>query len=210
MKINFKEFFYLSNLLSLSRIFLLFPWAYLLSLNTTLSYYLLIILSIIMILTDSLDGYFARKLNQITDLGILLDPIADKLAMAAGMILLIIYRDFPLPLVILLVYRDIMIVLIGWLVLRKMQKPVMANFMGKINTTVISITILLAVINLRQEIFTLVVLVSYLTIVLSGLSYARTAEQILFKTIPAKIMYYIVLAIVSVAVILFCLPFNWI
>lgn len=210
MKVNFKEFFYLSNLLSLSRILLLFPWAYLLSLNTTLSYYLLIGLSLVIILTDSLDGYFARKLNQITDLGIVLDPIADKLAMAVGMVLLIIYRDFPLPLVILLVYRDIMIVLFGWLTLRKLQKPVMANYMGKINTTVISITIFLVVINFRQEILTFFVLVSYLTIVLSGISYARTAEKILLKTIPAIIIYYTFLAIISAGVILYCLIFDWI
>ncbi|MEK6693258.1 MAG: CDP-alcohol phosphatidyltransferase family protein, partial [Nitrospirota bacterium] len=46
-------------------------------------------------LTDWLDGYIARKSGQVTKLGILLDPIADKLLIAAALILLVDMDKIP-------------------------------------------------------------------------------------------------------------------
>ena len=94
MQYKFKEFFYISNLLSLSRIVLVFPIVYLITLDS--SEYNLLILGLIFIaaLTDILDGYFSRKLNIVTDLGIVLDPIADKIAMAFILFALVVFQDF--------------------------------------------------------------------------------------------------------------------
>ena len=49
------------------------------------------------VLTDYLDGYFARRRNQVTKLGILLDPIADKLLTAAAFLSLIEMDAVPVP-----------------------------------------------------------------------------------------------------------------
>ncbi|HUG54365.1 MAG TPA: CDP-diacylglycerol--glycerol-3-phosphate 3-phosphatidyltransferase [Vicinamibacteria bacterium] len=51
----------------------------------------------IAVLTDYLDGYFARRRNQVTRLGIILDPIADKLLTAAAFLSLIEMDAVPVP-----------------------------------------------------------------------------------------------------------------
>src|SRR5271169_3501987 len=51
-------------------------------------------------ITDSLDGYFARRLGQISRLGAFLDPVADKLIVAVALVLLV-SRDPTSPLIVL-------------------------------------------------------------------------------------------------------------
>lgn len=58
------------------------------------------------VLTDYLDGYFARRRNQVTRLGILLDPIADKLLTAAAFISLVELNAAPAWMVMIVVGRE--------------------------------------------------------------------------------------------------------
>jgi CDP-diacylglycerol--glycerol-3-phosphate 3-phosphatidyltransferase len=58
------------------------------------------------VLTDYLDGYFARRRNQVTKLGILLDPIADKLLTAAAFISLVEMGAVPAWMVVIIVGRE--------------------------------------------------------------------------------------------------------
>jgi CDP-diacylglycerol--glycerol-3-phosphate 3-phosphatidyltransferase len=60
-------------------------------------------------LTDWLDGYLARKWNQITDLGKLLDPLADKVIISAAFIGLIEYKLAPMWMVVLIISREFLI-----------------------------------------------------------------------------------------------------
>jgi len=62
-------------------------------------------------ITDGLDGYFARKHGQISSMGILLDPMADKLLVASGLILLVRYTPNLMPpwMVILVLGREFLI-----------------------------------------------------------------------------------------------------
>ena len=57
-------------------------------------------------LTDLLDGYLARKRGQITTLGVLLDPIADKLLISSAFISLIQYEIVPSWMVVIIVGRE--------------------------------------------------------------------------------------------------------
>jgi CDP-diacylglycerol--glycerol-3-phosphate 3-phosphatidyltransferase len=61
--------------------------------------------------TDGLDGYLARKHGQISSAGMLLDPLADKLLVAAGLILLVHYTPWLMPpwIVVLVLGREFLI-----------------------------------------------------------------------------------------------------
>jgi CDP-diacylglycerol--glycerol-3-phosphate 3-phosphatidyltransferase len=56
--------------------------------------------------TDLLDGYFARKRGQITTLGVLLDPVADKLLISAAFIALVPHNIVPAWMVVIIVGRE--------------------------------------------------------------------------------------------------------
>ena len=69
-------------------------------------------------LTDAIDGYIARNFNQMTELGALLDPIADKSLLVSIFVTLGILGIIPTWLVIIVVARDLMIVgavIISWI-----------------------------------------------------------------------------------------------
>ena len=86
-------------------------------------------------LTDAVDGYIARNFNQMTELGALLDPLADKSLLVSIYITLGILGIIPTWLVIIVVARDLMIigaVIISWL----LDNPVEIRplFVSKANT----------------------------------------------------------------------------
>lgn len=201
MQIKLKEFFYISNLLSISRIFLAIPMAYLIKINTYSGNQILIILAIICILTDIFDGYFSRKLNQVTYLGTILDPLADKLGIAVVLIWLILYRDFPYPLVIFLLYRDLMIVTIGGFTVKKNDSPVMANFWGKLNTVIIAFTVVLFFLNVKNIVFTISLISSYTIIFISGLSYFLIADKLLFQKKIYKYLFRLLIFLITIIVV---------
>jgi len=71
------------------------------------------------VLTDYLDGYFARRRNQVTKLGILLDPIADKLLTAAAFLSLVEMDKAPAWMVMIILGRELAVtglrnVAAGW------------------------------------------------------------------------------------------------
>ena len=62
-------------------------------------------------ITDGLDGYLARKLNQITTIGMLLDPLADKLMVTAAYIILVAYNPRIVPpwIAVLIIGREFLV-----------------------------------------------------------------------------------------------------
>lgn len=67
------------------------------------------ILAIVAALTDLLDGYLARKWNQVTDFGALMDPLADKVFITATMLMAVDYRLMPAWIVVLVITREFMV-----------------------------------------------------------------------------------------------------
>ena len=61
------------------------------------------------VLTDYLDGMLARRWNLVTNFGILMDPLADKVLNASAFILLVVYADLPPWIVIVIIAREFLI-----------------------------------------------------------------------------------------------------
>ncbi len=129
--INPKEFLYISNILSLSRIFLL-PFIIISLIKDPAPYGLItIILMVIAIITDALDGYLARRLNEVSALGKMLDPIGDKLCIGAVGITVALLNDLPWWAMGFIILRDFLILTGGVIMVEKWTVITSSNIWGK-------------------------------------------------------------------------------
>ncbi|HAZ19678.1 MAG TPA: CDP-diacylglycerol--glycerol-3-phosphate 3-phosphatidyltransferase [Clostridiales bacterium] len=87
-------------------------------------------------LTDILDGYLARKNNWVTDIGKLLDPLADKAMQLAVLTCLAFARILPFWLAISLLLKDSIMVTFASLLMKRKNIYVQANWYGKLATAV--------------------------------------------------------------------------
>ena len=85
-------------------------------------------------ITDAVDGYLARHLNQITPLGKILDPIADKLTQVALGICLLSRFPEVIPLVAVLVIKELLMLFWGVRLLKAGKPPFSALWWGKLST----------------------------------------------------------------------------
>lgn len=100
-------------------------------------------------LSDMFDGFFARKFNQETELGKILDPIADKLTLAAVVVCMwyAYHNRFPwisLALGIMLI-KEISMAVGGFIIVSKGKKLVKAKWWGKIATVIFYTSMILIV-----------------------------------------------------------------
>jgi cardiolipin synthase len=120
------------NALSASRIIgvPIFFWLIVGPKRDDLALYILVISAF----TDWLDGYLARKLNQFSRLGELLDPLADRLYVVAALIALYLRNLIPLWVVVALLSRDILMSLVLIYLKRFGITGIPVHFVGKAAT----------------------------------------------------------------------------
>lgn len=86
-------------------------------------------------LTDLLDGYLARKLNQVSAFGAFLDPVADKLMVAAALIVLVDLNRLNAVIAVIIIGREITIsALREWMAHLGAAKSVAVSMIGKVKT----------------------------------------------------------------------------
>jgi cardiolipin synthase len=86
-------------------------------------------------LTDLLDGYLARKLNQVSAFGAFLDPVADKLMVAAALIVLVDLNRLNAVIAVIIIGREITIsALREWMAHLGAARSVAVSLVGKIKT----------------------------------------------------------------------------
>lgn len=119
-------------------------------------------------LSDVLDGMIARKFNMVTDLGKILDPVADKLIQAAMMLCLALKLPQLWLLLGLHVARELILAVMGFYVMRTTGLVCSARWYGKLCTAFIyaSMLMLLAVPGLPERLVTMLVFVCAALIVM--------------------------------------------
>ncbi len=111
--------------------------------------------------TDVVDGYLARRYNWITDLGKILDPVADKLMQCTAMICLYIKDLIPIWFMIPFFVKEIITLVTGFLVIQKRKVVVVSKWYGKMTVCLFYAAIVLSVFmaDMLRDNFTLTVLV---------------------------------------------------
>lgn len=154
------DFVTIPNLLTYLRILLIAPFV----ISFIKEQYILAMVFLgISALSDCCDGYIARRFNQITDLGKMLDPVADKLTLLAVMVCITIMTPQVLPLMVVLIIKDVSMLIGGTILLKKGLNPPAAKWYGKLGTimfygSVIIIVFLKAVFKIEIPVLDIILL----------------------------------------------------
>lgn len=88
----------------------------------------------VVVASDWVDGAIARATGQVSELGKVLDPVADRLSIAAGLIALVARGAFPLWAALLILVRDALILVVGLFLLSARRTRIDVRYIGKVAT----------------------------------------------------------------------------
>ena len=183
-----KQVFTIPNILSLFRL-LLIPVYIMIYLHG--HYLLAAVILGISCLTDAVDGYIARRFNMITNLGKVLDPIADKFTQFTLIVCLALRHPILWSIIGLFVAKELFQIIAGYIFMRHGRILKGAQFTGKICTTVLFISLILLVLvpnipspwvfafTVIDSIFLLIAFVDYIFV------YVRKADE-LTEELPSE------------------------
>ena len=131
-QITRKQIFTIPNFLSFLRLCMipLIIWLYCSQENYALTAAVLVLSGI----TDTIDGFIARRFNMVTDIGKALDPIADKLTQASVMFCLLTRFQMMLIPLLLLIFKELCNGIMSLVVIKKTGKVCGADWHGKVCT----------------------------------------------------------------------------
>lgn len=153
MNIEFKKINTLSNYISFLRILLATPiFFFIRDINEfNGARNILVGLYMFAFLTDIADGFFARKLNQISELGKIIDPLADKILVIMITIFLYYYGIIPGFYFWIIVLRDVIIFVGGIFVSKKIGKVLPSDYLGKFTVLTIGIFIIIVTLGVPPD-----------------------------------------------------------
>lgn len=133
-------------------------------------------------ITDTLDGYIARRDNLITDFGKFMDPLADKLLVCSALICLIALDRIPAWIVIVIISREFIIS--GFrLIAADNGVVIAASYWGKFKTASQMVTVILLVLNIQNTVFTVLgtvfIYISLVLTVVSLIDYIAKNKEVL-------------------------------
>jgi CDP-diacylglycerol--glycerol-3-phosphate 3-phosphatidyltransferase len=185
MKIAFNEIKTKSNLLSLVRLFLAIPFWFLLdNFQSEQVRYITVGFCLIAAATDILDGFLARKFNEITELGKVIDPLADKIVVGIIILKLFLIGQIETYYFIMIIGRDLLIFLGGIIISKKIGKVLPSNMLGKITVSNIGVVILMILLYISRSniIFMILYYLSIVLMIVSLIGYAIRAKEFLKQT----------------------------
>lgn len=165
-------------------------------LGIPLTYLLIDLIFIIASTTDKLDGYLARKNNQVTTFGKFLDPLADKILVLAAMIMLVEMAKLPAWIPIIVLAREFVVSGYRLVAVEKGGKVIAASKWGKLKTVTQMIAIILAFLDLYSFgecftgtlqggdfilnlIVTIMMIIQVIATIFSGVDYLKGAKELI-------------------------------
>ena len=165
-------------------------------LGIPIQYLLIDLIFIIASITDKLDGYLARKNNQVTTFGKFLDPLADKILVLAAMVMLVEMQKLPAWIPIIVLAREFMVYGYRLIAVEKGGKVIAASNWGKLKTVTQMFAIILAFIDLHafgecffgqlqggefilNLIVTVMMIVQTIATIFSGWDYMKGAKELI-------------------------------
>ncbi len=151
-----------------------------------LAYIIAGVLFLIASLTDKIDGYLARKNNEVTDLGKMLDAIADKILVNGVLIILAYQRAIPLVVPVVIITRDIIVDTCKMMSGNK-GKVVAASWLGKVKTAFMMTGITLTLFGnlpfslIHFDLALFCVIIATVLSVVSGCDYYFKTRELLTK-----------------------------
>ncbi|MFC1801697.1 CDP-diacylglycerol--glycerol-3-phosphate 3-phosphatidyltransferase [Nanoarchaeota archaeon] len=130
---------------------------------------------IVIVLSDAVDGFIARKTNQITTLGKFIDPLADKLLISAALIFLIGHGLAPW-MAYTIIAREFIVTGLRLIAISK-NKIISASKLGKIKTILQVVGILALLLNLEFSYYFM--LIATIFTIISGLDYLKKNIKLL-------------------------------
>ncbi|MCX7876299.1 MAG: CDP-alcohol phosphatidyltransferase family protein [Melioribacteraceae bacterium] len=185
MIINFKEIKLIPNIISTFRLLLLVPLIIIFEYVTNPFYRnnLLLILIFIAFLSDISDGFIARKFNQISELGKIIDPFADKILVAIFVFYFWKLNYLPTFYILIILLRDLLILIGGILISKKINNIVMSDYIGKL--TVFSIGVFFIVIltigDLNSIFYDILLYFTTIMIFVSFINYSIKSYKLIKK-----------------------------
>ena len=152
------------------------------------------IIFIIASLTDKLDGFLARKNNQVTAFGKFLDPLADKILVLAAMMMLVEEQKLPAWIPIIVLAREFMVSGYRLIAVEQGGEVIAASKWGKLKTVTQMIAIILAFLDLNafgdcftgtlqggdlilNLIVTIMMIIQVIATIFSGIDYMKGAKK---------------------------------
>ncbi len=114
--------------------------------------------------SDVVDGFIARKFNMVSDLGKVIDPIADKLTQVVALLCLAIKHTAIIPAFVVLFAKELLTMFVAIHLFASGTKPISSKWWGKLSTVMIFVTMFYTIV---MDIYTVPAFVLYMLIVAS-------------------------------------------
>ena len=165
-------------------------------LGIPLTYIIIDLIFIIASITDKLDGYLARKNNQVTTFGKFLDPLADKILVLAAMMMLVEMAKLPAWIPIIVLAREFIVSGYRLVAVEQGGKVIAASKWGKLKTVTQMIAIILAFLDLHafgecfsgtlqggdfvlNFVVTIMMIIQVIATIFSGVDYLKGAKELI-------------------------------
>lgn len=163
----------LPNKITMLRIFMIPFFVFFMQMDSMpYSRYIAVVIFIIASLTDTLDGYLARKYNLISNFGKFMDPLADKLLVCSALICFVALPDNPMPAWVVIVIISREFIISGFrLVASDAGVVIAASWWGKSKTIVQMVMSVVLIVNFSGTVIDIIELILiYLALILTVIS----------------------------------------